>query len=137
LPDFSDKRINIHGMPVVLAPNAAQNLALTIHELAANAVKYGALSNERGVVNIHWAINKMDHDNIDHIHFEWKEKDGSHVNPPQRQGFGTTVIGRLAVQSLNGTVESRLEPEGLTWSLIFPLDNNNVANDTALSFLKK
>jgi two-component sensor histidine kinase len=68
----------------------AQNFSLALHELATNAAKYGALSNETGKVTISWTITAEERSN--RLNFKWQEKGGPPVTPPQRSGFGTSLL---------------------------------------------
>lgn len=108
-------RLKLEGPDVFLKPEAAQSIALALHELATNAAKYGALSVPRGNVTVAWALenNAADH----HLHLSWRERDGPRVSPPSYAGFGSRVTTTLIAQSLNGKVETDFAPEGLTWTL--------------------
>jgi two-component sensor histidine kinase len=82
-------RININGIPVKLNAKHAQNMTLAVHELATNALKYGALSNSSGTINVSWRPSSLSTDLID---FRWQEKDGPSVAAPTRKGFGTSLL---------------------------------------------
>ena len=81
----------IDGIDVMLDPQHAQNFSLTLHELATNAAKYGALSNGSGAVGVSWTIGRGQGNNND-LNFKWQESGGPPVAAPTRQGFGTTLI---------------------------------------------
>ena len=85
----SSTRVRIDGPPVLLAPDAAQAVAVTLHELATNAVKYGALSAANGRVDLKWS-----HETGGELHLLWKETDGPKVQEPTRKGFGGRVIDK-------------------------------------------
>jgi two-component sensor histidine kinase len=72
-------------------------LAMALQELATNAVKYGALSNEAGQVHIAWRNDDG------RLHLTWTETGGPEVKAPTRRGFGTRLIERSLVQDLGGT----------------------------------
>jgi two-component sensor histidine kinase len=86
LHPFGHERCNLAGPPVSVGQVAATPLALTIHELATNAVKYGALSVPDGRVEITW--RREDH----RVMVEWREIGGPPVQPPANPGFGTRLI---------------------------------------------
>jgi PAS domain S-box-containing protein len=86
----STRRVRIDGPPFLLAPDAAQAVAVTLHELATNAVKYGALSAANGRVDLKWS-----HEADDELRLLWKEKDGPKVQEPTRTGFGSRVIEQM------------------------------------------
>ena len=81
----------VNGIDVWLNPQHAQNFSLTLHELATNAAKYGALSNGSGIVGVSWTIGKGQSNN-NNLKFKWQESGGPPVAAPTRQGFGTTLI---------------------------------------------
>ena len=111
-------RVTLEGEGITLSPNAAQAFSLALHELAANATRYGALSESEGRVHIQW---KLDPGWIpQHFHFTWTESGGPPVIPTSSQGFGTRVLQRVAPESLDGQAETTLEKGGLTWTLDAP-----------------
>jgi len=88
----SPARVRIDGPPVLLAPDVAQAVAITLHELATNAVKYGALSAANGRVDLKWS-----HEPGGGLTLLWKETDGPKVQTPTRKGFGSRVIEEMIV----------------------------------------
>jgi two-component sensor histidine kinase len=109
------KRIHIDGPDVDLPPEAALALGMAIHELATNAGKYGALSNERGDLDVRWQAVPEDEDRQRHrLRIEWSERNGPPVTPPARKGFGSRLLESVIVQQLKGRVELRYDPDGLT-----------------------
>ncbi|MBV9571094.1 MAG: PAS domain S-box protein [Alphaproteobacteria bacterium] len=103
-------RISVSGPSVELSPNKALLVALLLHELGTNAVKYGALSNLKGSVSLTW----LEEERSGHRCLEllWREKDGPVVMEPKRRGFGTQMIER-ALQAEKGKAEFAFEPTGL------------------------
>jgi PAS domain S-box-containing protein len=101
-------RAQINGPNLVLAPDVAQTVAVTLHELATNAAKYGALSMHGGCVQVEWwcAANGR-------LVLRWLETGGPGVMPPTRQGFGTRVMDRMVRVQLNGQMLFDWRPEGL------------------------
>jgi PAS domain S-box-containing protein len=100
----------IEGPPVSVGPRAAQILALTVHELATNAAKYGSLGNAGGCVTVTSAY-EGEADN--QIVIQWRETGGPLVRPPKGTGFGTNFIKQLAGRALRGDVAMDYRPEGL------------------------
>jgi PAS domain S-box-containing protein len=117
--DDVGERIELDGPKLFVSPTAAQNLALSFHELATNASKYGALSVPKGQVHIHWHVELQDNGE-DRLRITWKESGGPPVSPPRRQGFGHTVIKRMIAQALESKVELDFHREGVLWSLDMP-----------------
>jgi two-component sensor histidine kinase len=108
-------RADIIGPELVLRPQLAQTIAMILHELATNAVKYGALSVPSGRLRIEWSRADAD------LVIRWSEADGPPVKPPQRQGFGTRVVDRV-IQELKGKLRFDWNPEGLACEIVVPLD---------------
>jgi PAS domain S-box-containing protein len=113
------ERIVITGKNVRLPPKATLALGIAIHELATNAVKYGAFSNEAGSILIAWAIEPTPEGNRLILH--WQEKDGPPVAPPSRKGFGSRVIERGLPHELEGTVHLDYRVDGVACTITFPL----------------
>lgn len=111
-----DKRVEVLGPHVELAPNDALSLGLAIHELATNAAKYGALSSAKGHVRIGWTKISPDR-----VRLEWRESGGPKVvaNPPR--GFGTDLIEKIVAHELGSAVELAYRPEGVTCVLTIPV----------------
>jgi two-component sensor histidine kinase len=102
-------RFRIDGPHVRLAPKTAVSLAMALHELTTNAVKYGALSNDAGWVTIDWTVQPVAA-GVD-LCLSWTEQGGPPVAPPQRKGFGTRLIAR-SLASESGVAELSYPPEG-------------------------
>ncbi len=92
-------RIEIHGPPVRLQPPAAQAIGMALHELATNASKYGALSDESGRLRVTWSM-EGEGDGREFL-LSWEEKDGPEVTPPERRGFGYTIMVAMVEKSLD------------------------------------
>ena len=90
---------------MALGPKPALALSLAIHELAINAVKYGALSVPAGRVDISWQ-----YDDSNRVELLWRESGGPTVSTPRRQGFGSTLIKRALALETGGAFEARLRP---------------------------
>jgi two-component sensor histidine kinase len=105
----------ITGPEVVLSPPAAMHLGMALHELTTNAARHGALSVAAGEVEIRWEVVGEE------CRFSWQEQGGPPVTAPERKRFGCEVIEWAAAQALGGQVTLDFPPEGLRWSLRFPL----------------
>jgi PAS domain S-box-containing protein len=114
--DLVGSRITVQGPKLLLNPASAQAIGLAIHELATNAGKYGALSTDRGRVDICW---RRDGDTFT---ITWTEHDGP-MSPPKQRGFGTIVMEAMAERSVGGEVDLDYAPSGVTWRLICPAGN--------------
>jgi two-component sensor histidine kinase len=125
--DLVGSRIAIHGPRLRLNAAAAQAIGLTLHELATNAGKYGALSTDMGRVDTFWGTYG------DTFIMSWSEREGPPVSAPKRRGFGTMVIEGMAKQTVDGAVELDYAPSGLTWRLSC-LAANALELDTKLRY---
>lgn len=117
--DKAHDQIGISGPPVLLKPEAAQNLGLAFNELITNATRFGALSAAGGKVAIEWSLDDITHDQA-RFHISWRESGGPEVQPPRRYGFGHKVTERLAARALDGTVSLTFAASGLQWALHIP-----------------
>jgi two-component sensor histidine kinase len=84
-------RIETRGPDAIIPGEVASALALTLHELGTNAIKYGAWSNDTGAVGVKWTIEKLDEDES-RFELIWDERGGPPVTQPERRGLGTTLI---------------------------------------------
>lgn len=108
----------ISGANVRVNPNAALALGIAFHELATNAVKYGAFSNKAGSVRINWTLEPTQ--DGDAISLTWQEKNGPPVSAPSRKGFGSRVIEQGLSHELGGTSRLDYRRDGLICSIRFP-----------------
>ncbi len=120
--DAGSERIELDGPDVLLTAEAAQAIGLALHELATNAIKYGALSVPHGKVTVSWAF-ASNPDEPRHLQMSWVERGGPPVTTPSRKGFGHIVIERMVAESLNGEIAMVFAPEGLSWALSIPMAN--------------
>jgi two-component sensor histidine kinase len=118
--DLSEHRVGLAGPPIRLRAAAAQTLGMALHELATNAVKYGALSSTQGRISIEWS--RLIHGSGERFRMRWSESGGPEPELPTRQGFGHTVLAGVAESSLNGIVKLLYPNSGLVWELDCPLD---------------
>jgi two-component system CheB/CheR fusion protein len=107
-------RLLIEGDDVWLDANKASMLAMALHELATNAVKYGALSNGHGRVGITWTM--IGDDRQSRVKFLWQERGGPPVKAPKQTGFGSLLIERALKADL-GDVSLDFDPEGVVCTL--------------------
>ncbi|WP_029030840.1 HWE histidine kinase domain-containing protein [Salinarimonas rosea] len=106
----------IAGCGLALEGRAAEVLAMIVHELATNAAKHGALSDENGFVRV-----ACRHEG-ETVVLVWSEEGGPTVTPPTHSGFGTTVTQRMPERFLGARVETRWAPEGLSYRLELPAE---------------
>ena len=141
-PYAKNDRIAMEGCEIRLAPDVAQALAMLLHELATNAVKYGALSGAHGRVSVDWQrlstpiagvassgspgsvddalpARAVDQANVG-LMLAWQETGGPPVVPPARVGFGTVLIRDIISYELDGTVDLAFAPGGLRCTIVIP-----------------
>ncbi|MDH2325946.1 HWE histidine kinase domain-containing protein [Cereibacter sp. SYSU M97828] len=119
LEPMGAQRFHLDGPEVALGRRQALALSLAIHELATNAVKYGALSSDDGTVRISWSVEG---NNAPRFRFVWLERGGPPVCPPTRRGFGMDVIERGLGAELDADVAMSYAPEGFALELDARLD---------------
>jgi PAS domain S-box-containing protein len=119
------RRVAIASEDLVLNPKAALTLGLVLHELATNAAKYGALAAPAGRVEVAWTVGggaaAADGDDGPGLRLHWRERDGPPVPPPERVGFGRTLIERAVAYELNGTTRLDFRADGVVCELVVPL----------------
>ena len=108
-------RFMIEGPVTRLGPKTALAMAMAVHELATNAIKYGALSNETGRVSLSWRVEAAE--GVRRFRFQWREIGGPPVTPPKRRGFGSRLIERGLAAEFAGDVRLDFEPEGLVCTI--------------------
>lgn len=115
LSHLSAHAISIDGPVVNIPGRVAPYIALALHELGTNAVKYGSLSRPEGQVSLRWEVEDG------HCHIIWQESGGPRTEPPDGTGFGSTLLTRVAAAALGGPTEHCFAPEGVRWSARFPI----------------
>ncbi|WP_279482572.1 PAS domain-containing protein [Aureimonas sp. SK2] len=110
-----DERIAWSGPDLRLTARQSLALALALHELATNAAKYGALSNETGQVRIGWQVARGE--GCETIRFEWRESGGPPVVAPERKGFGSRLIEQSLAAEFGGEVVVTYDPAGLVCTI--------------------
>jgi PAS domain S-box-containing protein len=111
-------RIEIDGPPVRVKPAAAQTLGMAVLELATNATKYGALSNDGGTVCVSWDV--VNSGGPARYRMSWRERGGPPAAAPARLGFGHMVIGRMVEHALDAAVSLEYPSAGLEWQMSAP-----------------
>jgi len=114
LAPFNLGQLAIGGPPVAIDKDFAVSLVLLIHELATNAVKYGAMSSAAGRVEISW-VEKPGQK----VQLSWKERYGPEVSQPSRAGFGTKLLRSAFAQQENADATIRFEPDGVRCTVNF------------------
>jgi len=115
---FSD-RVTVSGPALIMNPQAAQSFALAVHELATNAIKYGALSSPAGRVVIGWSVDARD--GVGEFTFHWQELDGPPVATPLRKGFGSTVLEQVMAEYAATTPSIEFAAGGVAYRVSGPL----------------
>jgi len=108
-------RIHAEGPAVMLSPRQALSIAMALHELCTNALKYGSLSSERGVVDLKWRSDSR------RLDLEWRESGGPRVSPPEERGYGSMMIERALAHDLQGAAKLEFAPDGLMCTISAPL----------------
>jgi two-component sensor histidine kinase len=108
-------RLRTLGPEVRLNAKHALALSMAFHELCTNAMKYGALSNSIGYLDIRWSIETAEGEAFLIIH--WQEGDGPATHPPKRRGFGMLLIEEALAQDLGGAVKIDFRPSGVVCTI--------------------
>ena len=115
------RRFEVDGPDVRLPPPLALAFVLALHELATNAVKYGALSNDAGRVQVAWAV-----EDASVLRMRWEETGGPAVVEPARKGFGSKLIERALASELGGKAAIDYRPSGVVFEVEAPLPDVDV-----------
>jgi two-component sensor histidine kinase len=120
----------LRGPSVTLKAEAAQAVAMVLHELTTNAAKHGAFSKRNGGVLLNWWWRQDE--GRPRLVIDWKEIGGPPVEEPTRSGYGTSVVRELIPFELGGTVELDYPEDGLRCRLEIPADwvSTGLLNDT-------
>jgi PAS domain S-box-containing protein len=113
-PYRTGDKITIEGPDISLEPSTAQGLALALHELATNAAKHGALSSEKGRIDVTWQLRP------NALVVDWTESGGPRIGPPAARSFGLRVIRASIEQQLEGETAFDWNPKGLRCHLSIP-----------------
>jgi len=109
-------RFAARGPMVRLSPKVALSLSMAMHELATNAVKYGALSNDSGRVDVTWTASDG------RLRIEWRESGGPPVTAPERRGFGSRLVERGLAGEMGGSARLSFDAAGVVCLIEAPLD---------------
>ena len=114
-----ENRVDMLGPRLRVRPKIALSLSMALHELCANAVKYGALAEGLGRVQLGWSVAKSAGEDWLRIH--WEESGGPAVRPPSRSGFGTKLLERSVARELGAQVQLQFLPHGVICDIEAPL----------------
>ena len=114
--DGSGARTVIEGEDVVLKPEAVHNLGMALHELTANAEKYGSLSKPAGAVHVGWKVCEDEKA----LKLTWEERGGPEVKETSRSGFGRTMIEDIVGKALAGKVALSFPAQGVRCEIVIP-----------------
>jgi two-component sensor histidine kinase len=103
-------RFSLSGPTVNLPPTTAVPVAMIMHELCTNAMKYGALSTEHGTIAVQWSATPCERGTA--LSLTWSESGGPEVTRPEREGFGSRLIENLTRQ-MHGAFDTHYPPSGL------------------------
>jgi len=116
------ERVKMSGPSVPLSPRLAVVLSMIVHEIATNAAKYGALSNDSGRVTLEWVV-------LDEIprklRLIWTEAGGPPVVAPVQRGFGSRLIERSARDQLGGEATVDFLPRGVVYTVLCSLEEKS------------
>jgi two-component system, chemotaxis family, sensor kinase Cph1 len=116
LAQYGDEAILLDGPDVALTPRAALALSLAVHELATNAGKYGALSAQRGRVEVRWR------EAPEGLHLNWREQGGPKVVVPTKRGFGSTLIEKAMTIETGGKAKLSFHESGVACDIVLSTD---------------
>lgn len=115
-----DGRISFNGPMFGLSARRALGLSLALHELATNAIKYGALSNDTGTVEVEWRLSESE------FEFRWDERGGPQVAVPKAKGFGSKLIETIVGANFDGKGQLEFNPNGVQFRLVSPTNSGLV-----------
>ena len=118
-PCVAAANTTVEGPDIALTADAAQAVALVLHELVTNAAKYGALSSPKGHVSVQWDQRANGHMPGELV-LDWKETGGPPVPVSISSGYGTMVVKELIPYELGGNVDLVFVPEGVRCRLEIP-----------------
>jgi len=124
--ELISSKIKVRGPPVPLPPNSAQALGLALHELATNAVKYGALAQPTGRLEVTWELKVKER--IAEISLEWRES-GVSMPPaesPKRKGYGSELIERALPYQLSAKTRLEFGPDGVHCAILVPVSMESI-----------
>jgi PAS domain S-box-containing protein len=117
---YAANNAQVGGPSITLKAEAAQAVAMVLHELTTNAVKYGAFSSQKGRVSVRWWWRQ--NGSHDRLAIEWQEIGGPPVRAPTRSGYGTSIIRDLIPFELGGAIDLAHAVDGVQCRLEIPAD---------------
>jgi two-component sensor histidine kinase len=114
------ERVKMFGPRVPLSPRLAVVLSMIVHEIATNAAKYGALSNDVGLIGIDWEVLPGSTGEV--LRLIWTESGGPPVTEPVHRGFGSRLIERSARDQLGGEATVDFLPRGVVYTITCALE---------------
>jgi PAS domain S-box-containing protein len=121
---FSPDRFVLSSPDISVPSRIASALAMTLHELCTNAVKYGSLSGREGRVHIQWEVETIGTRRW--LSLSWKEVGGPPTQKPERTGYGLRLITRAAAVEPGATVDHQFAPDGVSCEIRLPIDEGLV-----------
>lgn len=118
-PFIEADRVRFEGTDVILPAKIAASFSMAIHELATNALKYGALSSDEGSIAIEWSLSSEIEPPT--LKFVWQEAGGPTIARPIHRGFGSQMIERVLSAEVSGNVKMEFPPTGLICVVTAPL----------------
>jgi len=116
--NFKSNKIELSGPRVALPANAAQAIGLALHELATNAVKYGALAQPTGRLEVRWEVRNVKP--APEVALKWRER-GVTVRVPKRKGYGRELIERALPYQLKAKTQLDFEADGVRCEIVVPI----------------
>lgn len=113
-----DERLLIEGPEVTLDSPAVEALGMSLHELATNAMKHGALGSSAGAIRLRWDIERGPSGNL--LDLRWDEDSPALTSAPERTGFGHIVVTRLIERKLGAKVAMEFSPGRVFWHAVVP-----------------
>ncbi|MBT8459345.1 MAG: PAS domain-containing protein [Boseongicola sp.] len=127
---YGEERVQLAGPNLLVNARAAVALGMAFHELATNAVKYGAFSQGAGKVSLTWM--RIDDGTEERVVFRWAERDGPEVTSQSGAGFGSQLIASTISGSLHGSVETNWDPDGLVVDITVPYETLSKTNEDVI-----
>jgi PAS domain S-box-containing protein len=124
--ELTSTKIRVAGPPVALPPTAAQALGLALHELTTNAVKYGALAQPTGKLEVTWELKAKKR--TAEIALEWRESGVSMpaAGSPKRRGYGSELIERALPYQLSAKTQLEFGPDGVRCAILVPVSTESI-----------
>jgi two-component system CheB/CheR fusion protein len=129
---YQEERTHVDGPDLRLHLRAAEPVALALHELTTNALKFGALATPTGRLAVTWRIEERD--GASHLVFDWVER-GVPLDEDEsrRRGFGTVVLEEMLAYSLSAATNLAFAPDGVHYRLTLPLTSRTLHGGTGAS----